>query len=662
MIDLVLMWHHHQPLYRDLCAKPPGSVRMPWVRLHAIRDYFSMGAIAAQHPGIRLTINFSPVLLAQLEVQAEGEVTDEAWELTSTPAERLDDEQRERILGTFFDADWHNQIFVHDRYRALFEQRRDGRRFSAQDMRDLQVWFNLSSFGKEFRDGVVPLPDGGSASVASFVRKGSGFSHDDVAAVLHAQLQVMRAIVPLHRELARSGRIELSCSPFAHPILPLVIDTDAAVIDRVGASKPPRFAYPQDADAHVARAVEGFQRWFGAAPRGAWPAEGAVSADVVPIFARHGIEWIATDQGVLARSGRWGYEVHRSEVRHLAYRAESDGAAVSILFRDTELSDDIGFHSHAADPADAVASWMRKLKQRVCLGENHREAVATVILDGENAWGAYRDDGRPFLHALYSALERDPDVRCATPAELLDGNPGRGLAAQPMPEQPRVYELATGSWIDELGSAPGVDLGTWLGEPEENRAWELLRTTRRDLDAKIDHRAAAMSASYLSLLGAEGSDWFWWYGDDQDSGHDADFDELFRMHLANAYRASGMSVPTAISGPIVPRTAVWSFTAPVGELFAGDSLVIRTNCPGELTWWLSPSGESGSTLLAPVGGAMAGTQRHQAQLGPFRGVHELTFTFACRHPGCACSETDGCCLPRPARIAIREPGPIPQPL
>jgi len=652
MIHLAIIWHQHQPLYRDLLAPPRGGSRMPWVRLHAIRDYFSMAEIVSRHPSVHLTINFSPCLLLQIEDFIERGVTDEAWELSRTNAERLDGSQRDAILSTFFDADWHNQIFPHPRYRALFELRKDGRAFSMQDMRDLQVWFNLAWFGKEMREGAVGLPDGASASVAGLVQKGERFTIDDMDLVLAEELKVMRAIVPEHRKLLHSGQIELSMTPFFHPILPLLMDTDKATIDRPGTSHPPRFAHPEDADAQVSMGVRAFERWFGATPRGAWPAEGAVSEDIVPVFARNGILWIASDQGVLARSGKWGYEIGRSDVRHRCYRAEEDGKAISILFRDTELSDDIGFRCQAREPEEAARGWVEKVKRLAEGGSSAGERIVTVVLDGENAWSSYREDGRPFLHALYSALERDSDIRTVTPAEFIDGNGVRGIGGTPIMSQPRVYELFTGSWIDEMGSAPGVDLGTWIGEAEENHAWVLLGEARRALAATADTPNPSKSA--LSLLAAEGSDWFWWFGDDQDSGHDPDFDELFRLHLRTAYLADGKAAPNSLAVPIVPRSPVWTFASPIKEIFVGDTLVVRTNCPGIVSWSSSAPVQSGETTLAAVGGVMAGAGRHQARLGPLLMPGKLVFRFECRHPGCDCREEDACCRMEPARVAVRD--------
>jgi len=468
----VLLWHQHQPVYKDTShPSPKGSYLHPFVRLHALRDYFSMAALAAEHPGIHLTINLTASLLWQIEDYLEHGATDWQLELTLKPAESLSAEERQQLLGSFFAAHWHNQIYPHPRYKQLFEQRLERQPFSVQDLRDLQMWFNLAWFGKDFREGEVALPTGEIASVQGFIEKGRSFSLADVEAMVAEQYKIMRAIVPVHRQLQAQGQIEVTTTPFYHPILPLLVDTNQASIDRPGAVHPPRFSFPEDAETQVHEAIEYYQECFGRPPRGMWPAEGAVSQSVVPIFAQHGIQWIATDRGVLERSGRWGYNVNDPDVLCQPYRAEVGQHVVSVFFRDTQLSDAIGFQYQGyTDYDQAAKDFVRQVKERFAWqvgGDDDR--ILTVALDGENAWGAYRDDGRPFLHALYTLLENDTELETITFSEYLEGSSGRGLAPHPIETQTRVYDLFTGSWIDEIGSAPGVDLGTWIGEEEENR-------------------------------------------------------------------------------------------------------------------------------------------------------------------------------------------------
>ncbi|HBY95187.1 MAG TPA: hypothetical protein DEP84_14720 [Chloroflexi bacterium] len=386
-------------------------------------------------------------------------------------------------------------------------------------------------------------------------------------------------------------------------------------------------------------AVECYRRHFGRLPRGMWPAEGAVSQAVIPLFARHGVQWIATDRGVLARSGRWGYRVNDPDVLCQPYRAEEGEEAVSIFFRDTALSDAIGFHYYAYDDAEQAAQdFLREIKERFAWRvTGDADCVLTVVLDGENAWGAYREDARPFLHALYGLLERDTEVETVTFAEYLEGNPERGIAPHPLHEQTRIYELFTGSWIDELGSAPGVDLGTWIGEEEENRGWELLGQAR-DVLAQTGATPETAPAAFEALYMAEGSDWFWWFGTDQDSGNDAEFDDLFRLHLTNVYRGLGIVPPTSLDQHIVPRAVIWTFTQQTTWISPGDRLTVLTNCPGVLAWSLD-GGVPQTAELTPAGGVMAGVQRYHLTLGPFlQGAETIRFRFRCTHPGCDCRE------------------------
>lgn len=636
-VRLALLWHQHQPMYRTESRREGRLVlRQPWVRLHALRDYYSMAALVAEQPEMNLTINLTPVLLAQIDDYVERGATDRQLELTLSPAERLGAAEREELLGSFFDADWHRQIFVHERYRELFEQRGRGEHFSPEDLRDVQMWFNLAWFGKEFRDGRVELVTGETVDVQRFVARGRGFSAADVSDMVEEQYKLLRAVVPIHRRLQERGQIEVSTTPLCHPILPLLIDTDEATVDLDGATLPRRFAHPEDADAQVKRAVADYERRFGRAPRGMWPAEGAVSTSSVPVFARHGIRWIASDRGVLAQSGRWGYRADDPDVLCRPYRLRHGDAELAIFFRDTALSDQIGFRYQREAPEEAARQFVREIEGRfVERFEGEEDRLVTVILDGENAWGGYADDGRPFLRALYARLAGTPSIQTVTFSEYLSGNAARDLEAHPPTEE--VHELFTGSWIDEVRSRPGVDLGTWIGEPEENQAWELLGDARHAVEAApVELRCPALDSIYA----AEGSDWFWWFGGDQDSGNDEAFDELFRDHLQAVYRALGLNAPPRLSVPLVRRHVVWSFARPVASVVPGDELIVRTNCPGSLAWHPDDLPER-SVGLVPVGGVLAGARRFQARVTIERRWDKLQFRFLCGEASCA--GRDRCC-------------------
>ena len=635
-IHLALLWHHHQPLYRDLLAPPAGAYRFPWARLHALRDYFAMASLVAQHPDVHLTINFSPALLWQLEDYLRGG-SDRALELTRTPTSRLTGAERREILETFFDAHWHHQIYPHPRYRALLEQRVQQRRFSGRELTDLKMWFNLAWFAEPFRAGVVSLPDGTEASVQRFVVQGAGFTQRDVNAMLVEQEKVIRNVVPLHRQLQERGQIEVSVTPFFHPIAPLLMDTDLAVPDRPGTTLPPRFAHPEDVEGQIAAAVDFYRERFGRPPRGMWPAEGAVAEPLIPLFVHHGIRWIATDEGVLARSGRYGYRVDDPSVLCQPYQAlaAEHERGLSVYFRHHGLSDAIGFqYSQDPEPERAAATFVTAVKDLARGLRDTRDYVVSVILDGENAWSGYRHDGHPFLHALYRALAADREIKTVTMAEYIDGDEGRRVPPHPTAQHTRVYQLFTGSWIDEADSAPGVDLGTWVGEPEENRAWALLGTIRSMLE-KAGRTPASSPEAFRALYAAEGSDWFWWFGSDHHTDAAEEFDDLFRGHLRAACRLAGLDPPPDLDRHIVPHRRVWTFTKPVDEIQAGDELIIRANCPGTLAW----SSDAWKTVrqapLSRVGGVMAGQAHHVTVLGPFSAGTELAFRFHCGHEGCS---------------------------
>ena len=649
---LAILWHQHQPIYKDTShPTPAGSYLHPWVRLHAIRDYYSMAALVAEHPHLHLTVNLTPSLLWQIEDYLERGATDRALELTLKPAESLTDDEREYVLSNFFDADWHNQIFPYARYKELFIQRREGCYFGPEELRDLQMWFNLAWFGQEFRDGDVMLATGAVASVRRFIEQARDFSLADVEAMISEQYKIMRAVIPIHSQMQARGQIEVSTTPFYHPILPLLIDTDRATLDRPGSTHALRFAYPEDAEAQVRLAVEFYQRHFGQLPRGMWPAEGAVSQFVVPIFARHGLRWIATDRGVLAKSGRWGYRADELDVLCRPYRAEESEHIVSVFFRDTALSDAIGFRYYSyADYEQAARDFLQEVKGRYAWRiSSEEDRILTVVLDGENAWSSYREDARPFLHALYGLLERDVEIETVTFAEYLDGNPDQGIDPHPFAAQTKVYDLFTGSWIDENGSEPGVDLGTWIGENEENRGWELLGRAR-DFVSRTNATPETAPAAFQSLYVAEGSDWFWWFGADQDSGNDNEFDDLFRVHLKNIYRSLDAVPPANLDHNIVPNAVTWTFTQQIDHIQTSGRLKIRTNCPGILTWQVD-GGEPQSAPLVPAGGVMAGVQRYDLIIGPFTpGLREIRFRFRCTHR--VCDGTNVCCKPDEHRVLI----------
>lgn len=597
---IALLWHHHQPPYRDP-SRPDGALALPWVRLHAARDYYQMGWLAAENERLRVTFNFTPSLLTQFDAYLEEGRRDVLMDLSLRAPADLEPAERERLTAACFDVDFHHAVKNHPRFFKLYRMYYRGEAFGDQDLLDAVALFNLAWIGEIFREGGFELATGTRLDLRELFDRGYGYGAADIRAIIAAQLEIMRAVVPLHRRLRDEGRLEVSVTPMYHPILPLLHDSDLAVIDRPGSRHPRRFAYSEDAREQVRRGRDVFTAKFGGELAGMWPAEGAVGEGVLPYFEESGIKWIATDEGVLARSGP-GFDVQRPEVLFRPYRVGRGDLA--IFFRHRGLSDAIGFvYQHWKNADAAAADFCRQLHALldIARARSPRDALVSVILDGENAWGAYPRHGVPFLRALYGRLARGDVARAVTFSEYLLGNPEREVAPHPPRSLDALADVAYASWIDEAGSEPGNDLGTWVGEPEENLAWELLGAARACYEACPARDRRQRAREYL--LAAEASDWFWWYGDDQGGGADEEFDRLFRAYVKAVYLALGEGLPPEVDEPIAPARVVWRPERPI-PLKVGDLLVVEWPYGGEVRFGVNGWQDARQARLLPTHGVM----------------------------------------------------------
>ena len=362
---------------------------------------------------------------------------------------------------------------------------------------------------------------------------------------------ILRRIIPEHRKLLDEGRIELTTTAYAHPILPLLYSTNIAKKGDPGVTLPEWFSYPNDAIGQLVKSVSMYKELFGRAPSGLWPAEGAVSQDIVKIVGDAGFSWMASGEQVLAKSlGIGGFTrggddtvKEADELYRPYYAIDKNGRKTGIVFRDLRLSDLIGFEYSQTDPDAAANDFMARLERiRLRLEEEGAGGphLVSVILDGENAWENYPNDGKAFLNALYTRLSESETVKTVSVTDYLAR----------FPEQRELNELAAGSWFSP-------DYGTWIGEEEENLAWDYLGKTRRMLAEYDIYKRKRIPEEKLekaldSMYLAEGSDWFWWYGADQDSGNDRYFDEAFRMLLSEVYTAVGEDVPGYVKIPVIP--------------------------------------------------------------------------------------------------------------
>ncbi len=539
-VSLALMWHQHQPYYPDDVA---GENPMPWVRLHATKDYLGMALHLEEVPEFQCTINLVPSLLTQLEAYVNG-ATDTHLTISRMPVDGLEHDDACYLLDNFFMAFADSMIRPHSRYHELYMLRawwagpaeQALKRFRPRDLRDLQVWSNLA--------WIHPLLFEKDKELAEFKAKGRHYTEEEKQWLLDKQRELLARVIPLHRALAERGQIELTTTPYYHPILPLLLDKKLAREAMPDVALPAyREGYPEDAELHVRRAVESHLRRFGSAPRGMWPSEGSVCQALVPLLARNGIEWIATDEEILGCStgGKVGRD-SRGYVRHpeLLYRAwklREGEHELAIIFRDHSMSDQVGFHYQRSPGPNAAADFLGKLH---AIGDACRHNPATlvsVILDGENCWEYYPDGGVSFLRSLYQGVARDQRIQA-------------GEGGRVHPPRTRRRTRCRGC-SREAGSATTSPSGSAI--PRTTGAGTPCTPTRQFLVAEERagrHDPAALARAWEEIYIAEGSDWFWWYGDDHSSALDSLFDHLFRKHLRNVYTLLGCDPPGSLFTPI----------------------------------------------------------------------------------------------------------------
>jgi len=549
---LMLLWHQHQPFYKDLVE---NRYTMPWVRLHALKDYHGMVAELRAFPAVHVTFNLVPSLIAQLEDYANDRAQEESFEIAFKPAGDLSPNERERLLYFTFQVNFDNLLNRYPRFRELHEKANPavlGSRlapaFTESELRDLQVLSQLAWFEQTWFEF--------DAEIRHLTMKGRGFSEDDKLRLRSKELKLVQAVLEEHRQAAQRGQIEISTSPFYHPILPLLCDTNIARESHPGVPLPRRrFHHPEDARDQLRAAVRQHERVFGTKPSGLWPSEGSVSEEALTIAATEGFVWAASDEGVLSRSlgigfTRRGDGTMSSGELYRPQRLETSAGPITLFFRDHEISDLIGFVYSSVPPEKAAASLLERIRQ-AGRSTGGRPAVVSVILDGENAWEFYPENGRPFLRAFYRLLADDREIRAVTASEAMQRC-----------ELGTLPRLVPGSWIN-------ADFDVWIGAEEDNRAWDLLSDARDFLalhSAKPGVGTQAVDLARQELWIAEGSDWCWWYGPEHSTANDEEFDWLYRKHLGNIYGLLGASPPDSLAVPLKRPRGEALNVPPSGEI------------------------------------------------------------------------------------------------
>lgn len=551
-IYVCFLWHMHQPFYKDLVT---GEYKLPWTRMHALKDYYGMVKVLEDFPHVHQTFNLVPSMLTQIEEYATGQAVDPFLRVALKAAEQLTEDEQMFMLQYFFQANPSRMIYRYPKYGELYnlwlasrkDPQRMRRQFNRQSLRDLQVLSQLAWFDEEFLEK--------DRDIAALAAKGRDFTLTEQQMLGHKQIEVIGKVIPVYREFAKRGQIEISTTPFYHPILPLICDTQIAEVAHPYVPLPSRFRYPQDASYQLHTAREYMDNSIGLHPVGLWPSEGSVSDEALHLAAETGFRWFASDNGVL---GRTLNQDASPWVTYRPYLWKQGEHQMSGIFRDHYLSDLIGFVYSRMGAADAAKHFTDTIHQNCQpILRAGRDALVPIVLDGENAWEYYELSGRPFLRELYQRITDDSSMTALTVSEALARVEAEPLAG-----------IFPGSWIN-------ANFDIWIGAEEDNQAWEYLLRARQTYErvASSGIPEAKRKLAYEELLIAEGSDWNWWYGPEHDSANRGEFDQLFRDHLANVYTALGLTPPEELSRPIL-RVRVTEFhqrpTGPVKATVDGQ--------------------------------------------------------------------------------------------
>ena len=534
---LIFQWHMHQPFYRDPLS---GEYLLPWTRLHVTKDYTDMAWHLERYPEMKCAVNFVPSLLLQIQAYADFEGMEERpLRVTTMPAADLTVEEQRFALQWFFRTHEEQILRQSPRYTELHRKRGPEptpenisaaqQSFTVQDYLDLQVWFLLAWTGQDLRR---------RPEVRALLEKDAGFREFEKARLLEIHREAIRSVLSRYDALRQGGQIEITGTPYAHPILPLLIDSDIARLSLAGVSLPVhRFRHPQEAERQVVRGVRVFRETMDWRLEGMWPAEGAVSEAALDLLAQQGIRWIATDSNILARSLATNAEPVRltPQQQYAPYTFTTGHGDLTLFFRDQRLSDAISFRYAHMDAGEAVDDFMTQLHTiDQELPDDGFPYLVVITMDGENAWEYFPENGRPFFDELYGRLTETPDIAPTTFGEYLN-----------RPAAPNVLErVHPGSWIQ-------ADFHIWIGDALKNAAWDRLNEALRFL---AQQRAAGVpipEEAEQAALQAEGSDWFWWYGQPNHSPHEHLFDRLFNNALRAIYRTMEAPVPASLGKDIL---------------------------------------------------------------------------------------------------------------
>ena len=548
-VDLVFLWHMHQPDYRDYAS---GEFVLPWTYLHAIKDYTDMAYHLERHPKVRAVVNFVPILLDQLDDYtdqfATGQLRDPLLRLLiHEDSSILTAEHRQLALDACFRSNHTKMIAPYPGYKRLWElfkllqteSETALSYLSGQFVADLLTWYHLAWCGESVRRE--------HALVARLMSKSEGFSYEDRKQLFDLFGILIGDIIPRYRKLAESGQIEISATPHYHPLAPLLIDFVSAKDAMPDAPLPNSPHYPkgkQRVIAHIQSAKHSHRARFGSEPQGMWPAEGSISTETLEVFASEGCRWVASGEGVLVNSLHHMEQPipEHAQYMYRPYQLENGADGLSCFFRDDRLSDLIGFEYSRWHGKEAARHFVEQIEAIAPQSPNDETPVVSVILDGENAWEYYPYNGYYFLDELYAELEAHAQINTSTYCDYLKlSTTGAGSA-----RKGSLPGIVAGSWV--YGN-----FSTWIGSKDKNHAWDLLCVAKQSFDIVMSSgrlSQAEQAAAEKQLSSCESSDWFWWFGDYNPSNSVASFDRLFRHNLTELYHLLKLPPPLNLSEPI----------------------------------------------------------------------------------------------------------------
>lgn len=513
---------------------------MPWVRLHAVKDYLDMALWAKKFEKLKLNFNYVPVLIDSIIDYAENNAHDIHSRMTITPTEKLNNEDKKFILTNFFDANYQTMILPNAEYHRLYQiaqisESTDIDAFTDQEYSDLMALFNLAWIDPSFKTS--------NSELKRLVKKGKNYTLEDRVQIIEIQREIIRKIIPTIKKLVEKNKIEITTSPYFHPILPILLEYKNIKKNPIPEDEILNLKTDLDAKLQTKLALDRIEEVFGKRPRGIWPSEQCVSRKTLEMLSNLGVEWSISDEGILSNSINFEFEHdfkgYLKEPYHLlkTYQYKTKNSDIKMIFRDSTIPNLISFEYQNHNPLTTAGDLYDRIKilQSKILSSPDKEHLLTIALDGENCWENYLEDGASFLKALYTLITEDETLETVLISDYLDK----------AKENKHLSKISSGSWINR-------NFKLWIDEPVKDLAWTYLKRVRQDFSefVKREPLNPNIEMARRELLIAEGSDWFWWYGEPNDSGRDNIFDFLFRTHLKNIYRYLDLDTPKYLDDPL----------------------------------------------------------------------------------------------------------------